>query len=103
MPRRSSRPSLSRNLSSSRFPSLLADTIPIYEHGTPLIRGHDAEVTSVTWAKNGTLISVGDDCRVRHWKEGVQARDLRLSGEGQGKRWQSGWAVVGDGFDDEDE
>jgi WD40 repeat protein len=102
-PRKSSRPSLSRNSSSTRFPSLLTDTIPIYEHGTPLIRGHDAEVTSVSWTRDGTLVSVGDDCRVRHWKEGRQARELRLNGEAEGRRWGCGWAVADAGFDDEDE
>lgn len=99
---KSSRPSLSRNSSSTRFPSLLADTIPIYETGTPLIRGHDREVTSVSWAKNGTLISVGDDCRVRHWKEGNRARELRLNGEAEGRRWQCGWAAVDDEYDEDD-
>ncbi|KAF2658859.1 WD repeat-containing protein-like protein [Lophiostoma macrostomum CBS 122681] len=101
--RTSSRPCLSRSSSSTRFPSLLSDTIPIYENGTPLIRGHDAEVTSVSWTRNGTLVSVGDDCRVRHWKEGQQARELRLNGEAEGRRWGCGWAVTDAGFDDEDE
>lgn len=103
---RTSRPSLSRASSrtstGSRYPSMLADTIPIYEQGTPLIRGHDAEVTSVSWARNGTLISVGDDFRVRRWREGKKARELRLVGEGGGRRWQCGWAVVSDGYNDED-
>lgn len=78
------------------------DTIPIYEHGTPLVRGHDAEVTSVSWAKNGSLISVGDDHRVRRWVEGPMARELRTGGEGEGKRWQCGWAGVSEGYDDEE-
>jgi WD40 repeat protein len=102
-PRSVSRPSLARNSSSGRFPSLLADTIPIYEHGTPLIRGHEQEVTSVSWSRNGTLVSVSDDCKVRHWKEGTQARDLRLCGETEGRRWQAGWAAVDRTYDDDDE
>ena len=85
-----------------RFPNLLADTVPIYEHGTPLIRGHDAEVTSVSFTREGKLISVGDDLRVRRWKEGGRARELRLGGEAEGKRWGCGWAVVSEGFDDEE-
>ncbi|CAN9331491.1 unnamed protein product [Alternaria alternata] len=94
-----SRPSiLSRSSSNTRCP----DTIPIYEHGTALIRGHDAEVTSVSWARNGSLISVSDDYRVRRWKEGSQARDLRMGGESEGRRWQCGWAAVGDGYDDDE-
>jgi len=90
------RPLLSR--SSSRFP----DTIPIYEQGTALVRGHDAEVTAVSWAQNGSLISVSDDLRVRRWKEGSEARELRLGGESEGKRWMCGWAAVGEAYDDEE-
>lgn len=94
--RKISRPALTRSSTSSRCP----DTIPIYEHGTALVRGHDAEVTSVSWAMNGSLISVSDDLRVRRWKEGKQARELRLGGETEGKRWQCGWAAVRDDYDD---
>ncbi|KAF1847167.1 WD repeat-containing protein-like protein [Cucurbitaria berberidis CBS 394.84] len=94
----SSRLSLSRSSTNSRCP----DTIPIYEHGTPLIRGHDAEVTSVSWARNGSLISVSDDFRVRRWKEGSMARELRIGGESEGKRWQCGWADAREGYDDEE-
>jgi WD40 repeat protein len=96
--RRPSRPSLSRSSTNTRVP----DTIPIYEHGTPLLRGHDAEVTSVSWARNGSLISVSDDFRVRRWKEGTQARELRMGGEGEGRRWQCGWAHMADGYDDDE-
>jgi WD40 repeat protein len=92
------RPSLSRSTTNSRSP----DTIPIYEHGTPLVRGHDAEVTSVSWARNGSLVSVSDDFRVRRWTEGRQARELRVGGESEGRRWQCGWAAVGEGYDDEE-
>ncbi|OAL05387.1 WD repeat-containing protein-like protein [Phaeosphaeriaceae sp. SRC1lsM3a] len=98
LPDITSRPSLSRSASSGRCP----DNIPIYEQGTSLVRGHDAEVTSVSWAQNGSLISVSDDLRVRRWQEGSEARELRLGGETEGRRWQCGWAAVQDGFDDED-
>lgn len=105
-PRRTSRSSISRassrTSSSSRFPSMLADSIPIYEHGTPLIRGHDAEVTSVSWSRKGALISVGDDFRVRRWRQGKKARELRLNGEAEGRRWQCGWAAVSDSYDEDD-
>ncbi|KAF2468900.1 WD repeat-containing protein-like protein [Lindgomyces ingoldianus] len=94
--------SLSRKSSRSGFSSLLTDTIPIYEQGTPLIRGHDAEVTSVTWTKDGALVSVADDFSVRCWREGGEARALRLSGEGEGRRWMCGWAAVENGFDDDE-
>ncbi|EMD88001.1 hypothetical protein COCC4DRAFT_82707 [Bipolaris maydis ATCC 48331] len=96
---KSSRVLLSRSTTNSRCP----DTIPIYEHGTALVRGHDAEVTSVSWARNGSLISVSDDFRVRRWKEGPQARELRTGGESEGRRWQCGWAAVGEDYDDDDE
>ncbi|KAF2258287.1 WD40 repeat-like protein [Lojkania enalia] len=103
LPQFPARPSLSRNSSStSRFPNLLEDQIPIYEHGTPLVRGHDAEVGSVSFAKSGTLVSISDDFSVRRWKEGPQARELRSGGEADGRRWRSGWAIVSEGFDDDD-
>jgi hypothetical protein len=98
LPDISSRPSLSRSTTHSRCP----DTIPIYEQGTSLVRGHDAEVTSVNWARNGSLISVSDDLRVRRWKEGGEARELRLGGESEGRRWHCGWAAVPEGYDDEE-
>ncbi|ORY15337.1 Lethal(2)denticleless protein [Clohesyomyces aquaticus] len=94
--------SLSRKSTGSGFSSLLTDTIPIYEHGTPLIRGHDAEVTSVAWTRDGALVSVADDFSVRCWRQGSEARALRLSGEGEGRRWRCGWAAVEDGFDEDD-
>jgi WD40 repeat protein len=97
-PRNSSRPSLFRSNTSNRTP----DTIPIYEQGTALVRGHDAEVTSVSWATNGSLISVSDDLRVRRWQEGSEACELRLGGETEGRRWQCGWAAVQDGYDDDE-
>ncbi|KAF1957897.1 WD40 repeat-like protein [Byssothecium circinans] len=99
---RSTRSSMSRTSNGGRYPSLLADTIPIYEHGTSLVRGHEHEVTSVSWSKSGTLISVSDDHVVRRWKEGDMARELRKCGEAEGRRWQCGWAEVGDDYDDEE-
>ncbi|CAI6341075.1 unnamed protein product [Periconia digitata] len=96
------RPTLSRSSSSGRYPSMLADTIPIYEHGTSLIRGHEHEVTGVSWAQNGSLISVSDDHIVRRWKQGPTARTLRMNGEAEGRRWQCGWADVPAGYDDDE-
>lgn len=101
--RRSTRPSLLRKSSSfTKFANQLADTIPIYEYGTPLIRGHDAEVTSVSFTRGGKLISVGDDFRVRRWREGPKARELRQCGEAEGKRWQCGWAATSETYDDDE-
>lgn len=96
------RSNLMRTPSGTGFSARMTDTIPIYEHGTPLIRGHEAEVTSVTWTKDGALVSVGDDYRARCWREGPQAKELRLSGEAEGRRWHSGWADVEAGYDDEE-
>jgi hypothetical protein len=56
----------------------------------------------VSWATNGSLISVSDDLRVRRWQEGSEARELRLGGETEGRRWQCGWAAVQDGYDDDE-
>ncbi|GAM88986.1 hypothetical protein ANO11243_070200 [Dothideomycetidae sp. 11243] len=89
-----------------RKPSLFTNTssgIPIYEAGTPLVRGHDKEVTAVTWAHDGELISISDDFSARCWREDAnEARRLRTCGEGEGERWRCGWADVGDDWDDDD-
>lgn len=85
--------------------SRLEDPIPISQHGTPLIRGHDREVGALTWTANGDLVTLGDDFLVRCWREdGEEARDLRTGGEGEGRRWACGWADVGEAWDgDEDD
>jgi len=93
------RPSMQR--STSKTGSM--DTIPIYQNGTALVRGHQSEVTGLTWTHDGDLVTIGDDFSARCWREGPQARELRTAGEGEGKRWNSGWAEVRDGYDDDDE
>ena len=79
------------------------DSLPIFETGTALIRGHDKEVTDVTWTPNGDLVTIGDDLMSRCWREGPRAREVRKSGEGEGKRWESGWAEALPGWDEDDE
>lgn len=71
-------------------------------YGTHLVRGHEKEVGSLCWTSEGKLVTVGDDYMVRCWDEtagGGRARDLRTLGEGEGRRWGSGWAEVGDDWD----
>jgi WD40 repeat protein len=75
------------------------DDIPIYQTGTALIRGHSKEVTAVTWTSEGQLVTASDDCRVRCWREGEEARKLRTEGEGEGRRWMVGWADVEGSYD----
>jgi WD40 repeat protein len=79
-------------------------SLPIYEHGTALIRGHEKEVTAVAWNYDGSLTTVSDDFTARCWREdGTVARQLRKGGEAQGRRWMSGWADVSDKtYDNED-
>lgn len=101
-------------VSPSKLPSLRTriggrapDNIPISTKGTPLIRGHDREIGSVAWSSEGNLITVGDDFLVRCWREGGSgypnvARELRMGGEAEGKRWQCGWAEVSKDYDDDD-
>ncbi|KAK8017499.1 WD40 repeat-like protein [Apiospora rasikravindrae] len=84
------------------------DDIPIVRNGTPLVRGHDREVGALSWTNKGKLVTVGDDYLVRCWHEGrEQARDLRVNGEGGGRRWGCGWAQIedwsGDQSDDDEE
>ncbi|KAJ5106699.1 hypothetical protein N7456_003374 [Penicillium angulare] len=81
----------------------LEDTIPIHQSGTPLVEGHQKEVTGMSWTVNGELITVSDDYSARCWREGPEARELRNSGESEGRRWQCGWAATKDSYDDEDE
>ncbi|KAL9578001.1 MAG: hypothetical protein Q9212_006004 [Teloschistes hypoglaucus] len=93
------RPSIRRT--DSGVHARLKDTIPIYTHGTPLVRGHSSEVTALSWAHGGGLVTVSDDFTARRWREdGEEARKLRIGGEGEGKRWGCGWADVGEGWDE---
>lgn len=79
--------------------------MPVYhQHGTALIRGHEKEVTAVTWNYDGSLTTVSDDFTVRCWREdGPVARRLRQGGEAGGQRWMAGWADVSDKAYDDDE
>ena len=97
------RPGLRRSCSGGRPSGRLEDTIPIYQSGTPLIEGHDKEVTAVSWTVDGELITVSDDYSARCWREGPDARDLRTGGETEGRRWGCGWADMKDSYDDEEE
>ena len=95
---------LHRTDSGSGLAARLNDTIPIYQHGTALIRGHEREATGLTWTSGGDLVTVGDDLTARCWREGQngEARSLRVGGEGEGKRWGYGWAEADEEWDDED-
>jgi hypothetical protein len=99
------RPSLSRSssgLGNGSVPARLNDTVPIYQHGAALIRGHEAEVSGLSWTCEGELVTVGDDFVARCWREGEEARRIRRGGEGEGRRWGWGWAEL-DRNDDSDE
>ncbi|KAI4160531.1 MAG: hypothetical protein LQ342_005638 [Letrouitia transgressa] len=92
--------------------------LPIYSYGTKLVRGHEKEVTGVSWAYEGELVSVGDDLLARCWREDeedaddkrvsrgeerLSARDLRMGGETGGRRWGCGWAEVEKGWDEDED
>lgn len=73
-------------------------------NGTPLIRGHDREVGSLCWTYDGELFTVGDDFFVRCWRENRnEARDLRILGERDGRRFAHGWAEVDEEYDEDDD
>ncbi|CAK7263172.1 hypothetical protein SEPCBS57363_000433 [Sporothrix epigloea] len=95
---------VSRTKSTSNIQGRLMDTIPIVRNGTALIRGHEnKEVGAVSWTNNGSLVSVGDDHIIRCWREDRgKASILRKGGEGEGRRWASGWADV-EGWDDSED
>ncbi|QSZ37181.1 hypothetical protein DSL72_009275 [Monilinia vaccinii-corymbosi] len=95
--------SRSGRLNSALLGSKKDAPVPIYTHGTALIRGHGREVSSLSWTSNGELICADDDWNVRCWREGRDARDLRMGGETEGRRWNCGWADVEEDYDDEDE
>lgn len=82
-------------------------TIDDVSYGTPLVRGHSREVGALAWSSDGHLVTVSDDYLIRCWRgddSGVSARDLRVRGEAEGRRWRCGWADVDAGWDcDEDE
>ena len=77
------------------------NTIPIYQHGSALVRGHDKEVTGMSWTSEGELVTVGDDFQTRVWREGSEAQDLRRGGENGGRRWGHGWAECLPGWDED--
>ncbi|KAE8342611.1 hypothetical protein BDV24DRAFT_162146 [Aspergillus arachidicola] len=95
------RSGLRRTNSGAGLSGKLEDTIPIYQSGTPLIEGHKKEVSAVSWTVDGELITVSDDYSARCWREGPDARALRVGGEAEGRRWRCGWAATKDAYDDE--
>ncbi|KAI4168188.1 MAG: hypothetical protein LQ343_006574 [Gyalolechia ehrenbergii] len=97
-----SKPSIRGPLPRTKSRARLHDTIPIYDHGTALVRGHDREVTGLSWAYGGELVTASDDFTARCWREDQgKARDLRTGGETEGRRWGCGWADVQQGWDDD--
>ena len=82
----------------------LTDDIPVYQYGSPLVRGHTNEITGSCWSSEGELVTVGDDFRARVWREDAEeARSLRLNGEKGGGRWSRGWAEVDGAWDDDED
>ena len=79
--------------------------VPIFKCGTPLIRGHSREVTTVSWSRDGVLVTASDDSIVRRWYGGNrgQARYLRQVGEFGGERHMAGWADVASDWDEDDD
>jgi hypothetical protein len=78
---------------------------PIYDSfGTALVRGHTKEVTSLSFTSEGNLVTIGDDFTGRCWREDREnAKHLRTTGEGGGKRWHCGWADVPASWDESDD
>lgn len=78
------------------------ENMPIYYHGTALIKGHEREVTAVTWSSEGNLVTISDDLRTRCWRQDDNmARRLRKGYEGEVERHGAGWAAVRNGWDDD--
>ncbi|PTB69601.1 WD40 repeat-like protein [Trichoderma citrinoviride] len=88
----------------SAFGSSATPLIPISRLGTPLIRGHSREVTTLSWSHDGKLVTASDDYIVRQWQQDeARARYLRQVGEFGGERHLAGWADVGDDWDTPDD
>ncbi|KAL7269547.1 hypothetical protein RUND412_007789 [Rhizina undulata] len=66
--------------------------------GAALVRGHEKEVTDVSWTNDGDLVTISDDYHARCWRIGRdgEAEDMRNGGEDEGRRWGWGWAEVKD-------
>lgn len=82
-----------------------ASQCPIYYHGTPLVNGHNKEVTAVAWVRgNGQLVTVADDYTARCWYEDDpnKARAIRMNAGRDEQRNRTGWAAVKAGFDDDE-
>ncbi|EGX94830.1 WD domain protein [Cordyceps militaris CM01] len=104
--------SLSSSFSASSTPAAASTpfcgsgggALPVYRTGTPLIRGHGREVTTMTWSCEGKLVTASDDCVVRQWQQDAPAaRHLRTVGEFGGERHMAGWADVAADWDVDDE
>lgn len=76
---------------------------PTYAVGSALSRVDCGEISALSWTADGDLVAVSDDNRVRCWRRGTKARELRTGGEQEGKRWGCGWADVGNDFDDDED
>ncbi|PON24103.1 hypothetical protein TGAM01_v207114 [Trichoderma gamsii] len=97
-------PSQSISTPSAFGSSAAAPLLPISRFGTPLIRGHSREVTTMSWSHDGKLVTASDDYIVRQWQQNEsQARYLRQVGEFGGERHMAGWADVGDDWDTPDD
>ncbi|RDA84110.1 hypothetical protein CP532_1466 [Ophiocordyceps camponoti-leonardi (nom. inval.)] len=80
-----------------------SSTSTILNAGTPLVRGHAHEVTTLTWSREGRLLTASDDCVVRQWRQKAsRASYLRQVGEFGGERHLAGWALVGDDWDEDE-
>ncbi|RFU76776.1 wd domain [Trichoderma arundinaceum] len=97
-------PSQSISTPSAFGSSAATPLIPISRLGTPLIRGHSREVTTLSWSHDGKLVTASDDYIVRQWQQDEsKARYLRQVGEFGGERHMAGWADVGDDWDTSDD
>ncbi|KAH8733714.1 WD domain protein [Ilyonectria robusta] len=94
----------SQSFSSSFSAAPASSPIPIFRTGTPLVRGHSREVTTLSWVHDGKLVTASDDFVVRQWQQGDgSARHLRQVGEFGGERHMAGWADVAADWDEEDD
>jgi WD40 repeat protein len=82
-------------LRNPKLPNEADSRLEVTQKGTALVRGHNREVTGLSWTPKGELVTIGDDYQCRVWREDAEhARELRTCGESGGKRWSQGWANI---------
>lgn len=86
-------------LSRQLFAEPVQASPPIYNTGTALVNGHRREVTALSFAPAGELVTVADDFTARCWRQDSSLAHQLQSGKGD--TWRHGWAESKEEMEDE--